>query len=381
MEKRFNSLLQLIDFFKDESICKEYLAQQRWGNTVTCPHCKHNKVYVTNRGYKCADKACYKKFSVTTGTIYENTKISLRTWFAAMYLLTAHKKGISSHQLARDLNITQRTAWFVLHRIREMLKEKAPKALSGDIEVDETFVGGKNKNRHKDKKIEGSQGRSNKDKKPVLGIVQKKTFEIIERPHKVIAGKTVKEKIITEPSRVICQVIDDTDAVTLQTILTSNVEFDSTIVSDAYKSYIGLELTYNHIRVKHTEGEDKYKTVGEHHTNTIEGFWTSLKRSYIGIYHYMSPKHLQRYCDEMSFRYNTVNSTDCFRFEQAVGRAENARITYKQLIGDGKKGRKEDSTLAGSNFRRQENIKEEINHERFRGEAEFRGNISGKSEF
>jgi len=339
MEKQFNSLIQLLDYFKDVSTCKIYLANQRWQNGVECPHCKHTKVYVTSRGYKCANPECYKKFTVTTGTIYENTKISLRTWFAAMYLLTAHKKGISSHQVARDLHITQRTAWFVLHRIREMLKEKNPQALKGIVEADETFVGGKNKNRHKHKKIENSQGRSSKDKKPVLGIVQKKTFEIVERPHKVITGKTVKEKVIITPSRIICQVIDDTEAITLQTIVTLNVESDTIVVSDAYKSYIGLELTYNHIRVKHTEGD--YKTTGEHHTNTIEGYWTLLKRSYVGIYHYMSPKHLQRYCDEMSYRYNTINLKDCFRFEQAIGKAENARLTYKNLIGNGKKGKEE----------------------------------------
>lgn len=341
MNKQFNSLIQLLDYFRDEKVCKEYLAKQRWGDTVTCPHCKNTKVYVTNRGYKCGSNTCYKKFTVTTGTIYENTKIPLRTWFAAMYLLTAHRKGISSHQLARDLNVTQRTAWFILHRIREMLKVVAPQALKGNVEVDETFVGGKNKNRHKDKKIANTQGRSSKDKKPVLGIVQRKVCEVIERPHKIIEGKTVKDKIIKEPARVICQVIDDTEAITLQTILTSNVESNSMIVSDAFRSYIGLDAVYEHIRIKHTDGEDKYKTVGEHHTNTIEGFWTGFKRSYIGIYHYMSPKHLHRYVDEMCFRYNTLDSTDCHRFEVAVGQAHNARITYKQLIGDGRKGKEE----------------------------------------
>ncbi len=354
MQKQFNSLIQFVDYFKDEATCKDYLAKQRWPDGVICPHCKNTKVYITNRGYKCSNNVCYKKFSVTTGTIYENTKIPLRTWFAAMYLITAHKKGISSHQLGRDLRITQRTAWFVLHRIREMLNVKNPQALKGDIEVDETFVGGKNKNRHKSKKIMNSQGRSSKDKKPVLGIVQKKTFEIIERPHKIISGKTVKEKVILTPSRVMCQVIDDTEAITLQTIVTSNIESNSTIVSDAYKSYIGLELTYNHIRVKHTEGD--YKTDGNNHTNTIEGFWTLLKRSYIGVYHYMSPKHLQRYVDEMSFRYNTINSTDCYRFEQAVGKADNARLRYKDLTADVKKGNKETSLkeLTASNCERKE---------------------------
>jgi len=337
--QNFNSLIQLLDYFKDENTCQVYLAKQRWGDTPCCPHCGNVGAYVTNRGFKCKAKECHKKFSVTTGTIYENTKINLRTWFAAMYLLTAHKKGISSHQLARDLHITQRTAWFVLHRIREMLKEKNPEALKGKIEIDETFVGGKNKNRHKDKKVENSQGRSSKDKKPVIGIVQKKEFEVIERPHKVIAGKTVKEKVVTQQSKVMCKVVDDTEALTLHTLIYSNVHSDSTIVTDAYKSYHGLELTYNHIMVKHTEGD--YKTTGEHDTNTIEGYWTLLKRSYVGIYHYMSPKHLQRYVDEMSYRYNTINLKDYIRFEEAVGKADNARLTYKNLIGDGKKVKQE----------------------------------------
>jgi transposase-like protein len=318
--QKFNSLIQLLDHFKDENTCQEYLAKQRWGDTVTCPHCKHNKVYVTNRGYKCASPTCYKKFSVTTGTIYENTKIPLRTWFAAMYLLTAHKKGISSHQLGRDLNITQRTAWFVLHRIREMLKEKNPKALNGVVEADETYVGGKNKYRRFSKKIKGSQGRSPKDKIPVVGLV--------ERNGKVITFAT-----------------DDTDQVTLHTIVTSNVDFGSKLITDAHHSYNGLGEFYNHTVVKHGIGEKKYITKGEDHTNTIEGYWSLFKRMYVGTYHCMSRKHLQRYCDEMSYRYNSRQSKDCFRFEEAIGQADNARITYKQLIGkpitlgDGKKGK------------------------------------------
>jgi len=330
--QKFNSLIQLLDTFKDENTCKQYLAQQRWNGNVSCPHCKHTKVYVTNRGYKCANSECYKKFSVTTGTIYENTKISLRTWFAAMYLLTAHKKGISSHQLARDLNITQRTAWFVLHRIREMLKEKAPQALKGVVEADETYVGGKNANRHFNKKT-GNLGRAAKDKTPVVGIVQKKEFEIIERPHKVIAGKIVKEKVITQQSKVLTFVAPDTNQVTIQTIVTSNVEAKTKLITDAHHGYLGLNEIYNHIVVKHGIGEKKYITKGEHHTNTIEGYWTLFKRLYMGTYHYMSPKHLQRYCDELSYRYNSRESKDCYRFEEAVGLAENARITYKQLIG------------------------------------------------
>lgn len=334
---QFNSLIQLLDFFKDENICKEYLGKQRWGDTPSCPHCGNVGAYVTNRGYKCKAKECHKKFSVTTGTIYENTKISLRTWFAAMYLLTAHKKGISSHQLARDLNVTQRTAWFVLHRIREMLKEKAPQALKGVVEADETYVGGKNANRHLNKKVKGSQGTRSKDKAPVVGIVQRKEFEIIERPHKIITGRTVKEKVITQQSKVITFVAPDTDQVTIQTIVTSNIEADTKLITDAHKGYFGLDQIYDHIVVKHGIGEKKYVTEGDNHTNTIEGYWTLLKRSYIGTYHYMSPWHLQRYCDELSYRYNSRESKDCYRFEEAVGKAENARITYKQLTEYGRK--------------------------------------------
>jgi hypothetical protein len=232
-----------------------------------------------------------------------------------MYLLTAHKKGISSHQLARDLNITQRTAWFVLHRIREMLKEKNPAALKGVVEVDETYIGGKNINRHLNKKISGSQGTHAKNKAPVVGLV--------ERDGNVITFAT-----------------DDTNQITLQTIVTSNVHAEAILITDANHGYFGLNQIYNHIVVKHGIGEKKYVTEGEHHTNTIEGYWTLLKRMYTGIYHYMSPQHLQRYCDELSYRYNSRELKDCFRFEEAIGKAENARITYNQLTEYGKERRK-----------------------------------------
>src|SRR5438105_3350909 len=153
METQFKSLLQVLDYFKDEKTCINHLALSRWGETPCCPHCGNVGAYITDRGYKCRAKECRKKFTVTTGTIFESTKISLRLWFAAMYLCTAHKKGISSLQLCRDLNITQKTSWFLLHRIREMLANNEAEQLSGNVEVDETFVGGKNKNRHANKKI------------------------------------------------------------------------------------------------------------------------------------------------------------------------------------------------------------------------------------
>jgi len=144
MVSQFKNLIQLLDFFKEEKTCTEYLAKSRWADDVPCcPYCGNVGAYITNRGYKCKAKECGKKFTVITGTIFENTKISLRYWFGAIYLATNHKKGISSLQLSRDINVTQKTAWFILYRIREMLTDNAPEMLTGTVEVDETYVGGK----------------------------------------------------------------------------------------------------------------------------------------------------------------------------------------------------------------------------------------------
>ena len=225
----FKNLTELYDFFKTEEICKAYYEQKRWGGTVACPHCGSLKIYRTNRGFKCGEKLCAKKFTVISGTIFENTKIGLLTWFAAMYLISTSKKGVSSLQLAEQLGITQKTAWFVNHRIREMLKDNDAHKLSGVVSCDETFVGGKNKNRHADKKAPLSQGRSHVDKTPVVGLIQRngkvKTF-----------------------------VVSDTSAETLHKIMGDNVEEGSILVTDAYRSYNGLDARFTHVIVKHENG-------------------------------------------------------------------------------------------------------------------------------
>lgn len=306
---QFKNLQQLIDFFKDEATCKAYYEQVRWSGKITCPHCNSEKVYRTNRGYKCATKECYKKFSVTTQTIFENTKISLRVWFAAMFLISTSKKGVSSVQLCNQLGITQKTAWFVLHRIREMLKDANVKTLNGMVEVDETYVGGKNKNRHADKKIENSQGRAAIDKTPVVGL--------FERNGKVLTF-----------------VAENTEAETLHQIIDNNVSNEAIIVTDAYKSYVGLNKKFNHVVVKHQDGGYVTK-IGEHkfHTQNIENFWSIFKRGYIGIYHYMSKQHLHRYTTEFGYRYNTRQQSSVERFEDALSKVSSARITYDKLTG------------------------------------------------
>jgi transposase-like protein len=158
MKTDFKSKLELTRYYSDEENCKKLLAQQRWGNSLACPHCDNaGKVYVTNRGYKCGEKTCHKKFTVITGTIFENTKIKLNLWFEAIFVIRAHKKGISSHQLAKDIGCAQKTAWFILHRVREMLREKSPELLSGAVQVDETYIGGIDSNKHASKRMKKTQ--------------------------------------------------------------------------------------------------------------------------------------------------------------------------------------------------------------------------------
>ncbi|KAA6334336.1 hypothetical protein EZS27_017321 [termite gut metagenome] len=256
-----------------------------------------------NRGYKCSEKECHKKFSITTGTVFENTKIKLSLWYATIYMASAHKKGISSHQLSRDLGVTQKTAWFMLMRIREAMKERNPQMLIGITQADETFVGGKNKNRHADKKVELSQGRNVKDKTPVFGLLNNGSVNT--------------------------QVVVDTKVFTLKPIIRKMVEKGSIIVTDEWGAYNGINSDFQHEVVKHKESN--YTTITSFHTNGIEGYWSQFKRAIYGIYHHVSPKHLQRYCNEFSYRFNTRVIKDTNRFSLSLTKI-NGRLTYKKLI-------------------------------------------------
>ncbi|MDB5006535.1 MAG: Transposase zinc-ribbon protein [Mucilaginibacter sp.] len=307
METQFKSLPQVLDFFKSEETCVTYLAQSRWAETPTCPHCGNVGAYVTNRGFKCKAKECGKKFTVTTGTIFENTKISLRTWYAAMYLCTAHKKGISSLQLSRDLNITQKTAWFLLHRIREMLNNNEAEQLDGTIEIDETYVGGR------------TQNKSNKKRKALRETGEQ------------YASKTAVFALVQRDGNVKTQVLHTTKPRTADVlpIIQANVTETSLLITDSSTMYGSLKYSYNHEVVNH---EQKEYARGAMHTNTIEGFFSQLKRGIVGIYHYVSPKHLGAYCNEFAFRYNTRKDTDIVRFEDAFKKCNNVRLTYAELI-------------------------------------------------
>lgn len=294
----FNSIIDLIKAFPTQQSCIDHLEELRWNGNVVSPFDSESKVYnCKGNKYKCKNTGKY--FNVKTNTIFDNTKIELQKWFLGIWLVTSHKKGISSLQLGRDLNITQKSAWFMLSRIRKCFGIDNDTQLDNEVEADETFVGGKNKNRHANKKIKGSSD----DKAPVLGMV--------ERSGKVIAKQ-----------------IPNTTYETLSTEILKSVKETAKLYTDEYTSYKRLKRVYDHQVVKHSQ----YQYVqGRVHTNTIEGFWSLLKRGIVGIYHFTSKKHLQLYVDEFVFRYNSRTSSEAMRFNLFLQNTEN-RITYKDLI-------------------------------------------------
>jgi len=301
--KKFTSLFDLLDAFPTEQSCIEYLENIRWKNGVVSPFDEDSRVYVYSKNrYIC--KNTRKIFNIRTGTIFENTKLSLRKWFMGIWLVLSNKKGISSLQLSRDLRITQKTAWFLLQRIRFCLDGQNESTLMSEVEADETFVGGKNKNRHASKKVKNSQGRSFKDKTPVLGMVQRK-------------------------GNVVAKVIMNTSKKELTPRIFEYIDKSAIVYTDEWLGYNDIGKSYSHYFIDHSKGQ---YADGDISTNTIEGFWTLLKRGYIGIYHSMSRKHLQKYVDEFVFRYNTRQITDKQKFDTVLFRTQAYRMTYQDLI-------------------------------------------------
>ncbi len=300
INKDFKSILELIQAFPDEQSCIDHLEEIRWNGNVVSPFDPNSKVYnCAGNKYKCKETGKY--FNVKTNTIFDNTKLPLQKWFLAIWLVTGHKKGISSLQLGRDLDITQKSAWFMLGRIRQCFGIDNDTKLNNEVEADETFIGGKNANRHENKKVKGTSD----DKSPVLGMVER-------------GGKLTAKKV------------KNTTHETLSKEIVDSVKEGAKLYTDDYSSYNAMKRIYDHSVVKHSKSQ---YVKGRVHTNTIEGFWSLLKRGIFGVYHFTSKKHLQLYVDEFVFRYNSRKITEGSRFNLLLTNTEN-RITYKELINE-----------------------------------------------
>ena len=301
--KEFKNYKDLMAQLSDEKVCRAFVEQMRWKGNPVCPHCGYSKPYPLNdgKGYRCRNKDCKKDFSVTKGTIFENSKIPLSKWVATMFILTAHKKGISSHQLARDIGVTQKTAWFLLHRVRFIMGDNEPiEPLDNIVEVDETYVGGRWDNMNKTKrKAQRELGTDNKV--AVMGLLERDG-----KAKLTVIGKRSFKEVVRE-----------------------NVDKNAVIITDTHLSYQGLSLEYNgHQTVNHSQSQ--YRD-GMAYTNSVEGFFSIFKRTVFGTYHQISSKHLRAYCHESSYRFNTRKITDKDRFVLTISNVEG-RLTYKKLI-------------------------------------------------
>ena len=303
--KKPESLVEAIRYFSDLDLCTEFVAKLRWPSGPVCPRCgvvDQHSYLTTRRVWKC--KACKKQFSVKLGTIFEDSPLGLDKWLPAIWLTANSKNGISSHELARSLGITQKSAWFVLHRIRLAMQTGTFEKLSGEVEVDETFVGGKAINMHKADRARKIKSTGTGARTPVLGM--------IERGGKVRA-----------------EVIPDTKGKTLKPRIHAAVETGSAVYTDKHASYNGLGEDYSHEVVDHAE---TYVN-GRIHTNGIENFWSLLKRGLHGTYVSVDPEHLFRYLDERVFTYNLRDRTDYGRFEAVLRAVAGRRLTYAEVIG------------------------------------------------
>jgi len=294
------SLVDVMGLFPDDAAAEAWIAGVRWPDGPRCPHCDSDNVQsgaAHKMPYRC--RKCRKRFSVRTGTVMADSKLGYQVWALAAYLMTTELKGRSSMKLHRDLGVTQKTAWHLAHRIRETW-DTLPIRFEGPVEVDETYIGGRERNKHAHKKA--NLGRGPVGKTAVVGAKDRATNEVS------------------------AEVIDHTDAVTLQGFVSDHTADGAKVYTDEAKAYQGIP---NHETVRHSVSE---YVNGKAHTNGVESFWAMLKRGYHGTYHQMSPKHLQRYVNEFAGRHNIreLNTIDQMRLVVAgmIGR----RLRFRELI-------------------------------------------------
>src|SRR6185369_13614782 len=300
------TLLEAIRHFSDVDRCIEFMADLRWPDgKAVCPRCGVNETYylAKRRVWKC--KGCAKQFSIKVGTIMEDSAIPLDKWLAAIWMICGAKNGISSYEIHRATGVTQKNSWFLLHRIRLAMQQGTFEKLSGHVEADETFIGGKARNMHLATRKRRITGTGGKDKTIVFGMVER--------------GGKVKAEVVSNRKRS-----------SLQPEIYKHVEAGSALYSDALLSYQGLAADYAHQVIDHAVSYVE----GSVHTNTMENFWSLLKRGIAGTYVSFEPFHLFRYLDEQSFRYNNrKDMNDGGRFLLALSRITGKRLTYSSLIG------------------------------------------------
>lgn len=303
----FKGVVHLLQTLKSQSDCKNYLKSVLWkgDHPPGCPRCGNTVTYAFKDGhtYKCA--GCRQKFNILTGTIFENTKLPLNKWIACIYMAVSYKRGISSYQVARNLGVTQKTAWFMMQRIRLLFEQLRPEALQGTCTADETYIGGKQKNKHRDKRVKGQQGRGSSEKINVVGVMQ-------------VGG------------HVVTRAVQDVKISTLQPFVLQYVRPGSTLMTDEWHGYNGCDRHFNHIVCDH----GKYEYVGKNGatTNPIENYWSHVKRAVIGTYYHLSRKHIGRYLAEFDYKFNYRQTTDSDKMSLTLSTLHNTRLKYKQLI-------------------------------------------------
>jgi transposase-like protein len=313
-----NTLQEAILYFSNPANCLEYLVARRWPNGVICPTCGRDDVSFLDKQQKwqCKSRHTQRQFSAKVGTIFEDSPLGLDKWLCAVWMITACKNGVSSYEIHRAIGVTQKTAWFMLQRIRLAMQTGSfAKKIGGEgghVEADETFIGGKARNMHiatRKRRITGTGG---KDKAAVMGILER--------------GGEVRAMVVLDRRRT-----------TLQAAVKNHVEAGSALYTDALLSYNGLEGDYAHQVINHAV---KYVD-GMIHTNGIENFWSLLKRSLSGTYVSVEPFHLFRYLDEQAFRYNNrKDMNDGDRFSKVMSQVADKRVTYKELTGKTPKAEK-----------------------------------------
>jgi transposase-like protein len=300
------TLQEAIVYFSDLDRALAFAMKLRWPDgRVTCPRCGHDEhsFLSTRRMWFC--KGCKKQFTIKVGTIFEDSPLGMDKWMTAVWLICNCKNGISSYEVARDLGITQKSAWFMMHRVRAAMRSGSFSKLSGEIEADETFIGGKARNMHIGKRERRITGTGGKDKTAVMGILER--------------GGEVRTVVVGSRRKKV-----------LQAEVKKHVEAGSALYTDALLSYEGLAGDYAHQVIDHAT---QYVN-GRIHTNGLENFWSLLKRSISGTYVSVEPFHLYRYLDEQSFRFNNrKEQTDADRFQAVMENVAGRRLTWKELTG------------------------------------------------